>query len=52
MAFSQPNVWADISSKCLTLDHPVHDSVLMQKNIGLGKIHLKRRLADVHEAVR
>lgn len=52
MASSQPNVWADVSSKCLTLDHSVHDSVLTQKNISLGKIQLKRRFAEVQEAVR
>lgn len=42
-------MWAGISSKCLTLDH---DIVLMQKDIGLGKIHLKKRLAEVQEAFR
>lgn len=49
MASSQPKVWVDISSKCLTLDH---DCVLTQKNISLGKNWLKKRLAEVQEAFR
>lgn len=49
VAPGQPVLWADISCKCLALDHPIHVCVFTQ-NISLGKTQLQRRPAEMQEA--